>query len=201
MSRKTSPSPLCFQGDMLRKARREMRMTQSELADEIGVHRITMARWESGTSEPTSEQIDQIAFACRTPRVYFLGEAAEALSPESQDWLMDPWLKKSPLEDLQRLTGPALRSLGRTSKEIARIARLPHERIEALLSDAKPTPREIQRLRDTLGQNFNPSPALRPSDTSILTLDEKVDILLQRLARIEGKLEDITAQLSTAHRE
>jgi DNA-binding XRE family transcriptional regulator len=58
-----------FNGMMLRQARRYKRMTQTELAQDVGVHRTTLVRWESGMSEPNAEQIEQLAVATSTPSI------------------------------------------------------------------------------------------------------------------------------------
>lgn len=42
------PSP-----DQAREIRQEADVTQTRLAAELGVHRVTIARWEAGTRRPT----------------------------------------------------------------------------------------------------------------------------------------------------
>jgi transcriptional regulator with XRE-family HTH domain len=186
-----------FNADQLRVARRERRLTQAELGVEVGVHRITVARWEAGVFEPSEEQIDKIAYACRTPKMFFLGEAAEALSMEDPAWLMDPYLSMFPLTELQHLTASALHGLEKPASEIAQAARLPVRRVELLLKGELPTGRELQRLRDAFGSRFNPTTKQprsqmvqqdkeRPGST--ILVEEKLDILLQRVARLESSL-------------
>ena len=48
----TTPLPLT--GDQIRRAREALRMTQQELADELGVGLRTIGRWERGESAPRS---------------------------------------------------------------------------------------------------------------------------------------------------
>lgn len=149
-----------FNGAMLRLARRYKRMTQAELADEMGVHRTTLVRWESGFTEPSTDQIEQLSLITSTPKNWFMGEAAEAISFDDPCWLMDPWLASFGLDELQARTGPALKALGKTTTELARVTFLGKARIDDLLQGRKPTAREIQRLRDTFGEDFNPTPTL-----------------------------------------
>lgn len=205
-----------FNGMMLRQARRYNRMTQTELAAEVGVHRTTLVRWESGMSEPSPEQIEQLAVATSTPADWFMGEAAEAISFDDPCWLMDRFLATFPLHELQARTAAALKSLRRNINEIARLSFLPKDRILELLEGKKPNAREIQRLRDTFGQDFNPTPTLArrldpvtpgrtalptsvaagspsapasSSPSATMTPEEKQDLVLQRLLRLEQRLE------------
>ena len=39
-------------GEKIREARKKRGLTQQQLADELGVHRVTVVRWESGAREP-----------------------------------------------------------------------------------------------------------------------------------------------------
>lgn len=205
-----------FNGEMLRHARRYKRLTQGELAEELGVHRTTLVRWESGLTEPSRDQIDQLSMATSTPKQWFMGEAAEAISFDDPCWLLDPVLTTFPLEELQSRTAAALKALGKTTAEVARATFLAKQRVEALMQGHKPTAREIQRLRDTFGQHFNPTPVLtrrleplaparrvatdaEPAALSMasVTSEERHDLVLQRLLRLETRLERMeSAQLA-----
>lgn len=47
----------------LQRIRAEMGLTQTELADELGVHRVTVARWENGERgipEPVARLLQRI---------------------------------------------------------------------------------------------------------------------------------------------
>lgn len=47
----------------LRRIREELGLTQEELAQEIGVHRVTIAKWEAGDrgiSEPIARLVEKI---------------------------------------------------------------------------------------------------------------------------------------------
>jgi transcriptional regulator with XRE-family HTH domain len=47
--------------------RRAFGLTQEELARRVGTHRVTVARWESGTNTPSLRQMEQIARALNVP--------------------------------------------------------------------------------------------------------------------------------------
>ena len=47
-------------GDRIRTARKG-KMTQAELASAIGVHEVTVRRWELGDRTPNAEDIERIA--------------------------------------------------------------------------------------------------------------------------------------------
>lgn len=186
-----------FNGMQLCRARREKRLSQTELAEQLGVHRSTVVRWESGMVEPSPEQIDDIAVALSTPHSWFIEEAAEAIPYDDPLWLMDPELRQVPLEELQQNAAMALQQLGKTAKEIARATFLARPRVEELMVGKPPTAREIQRFRDIYGKDFEPTSPGRTRSVALslpvgnpiqLSADEKLDIVLQRLARIEQRL-------------
>ena len=45
-------------GDTLKKKRKDLRMTQAELAAKLGVSRNTINRWEAGTIKIPSEMVE-----------------------------------------------------------------------------------------------------------------------------------------------
>ena len=47
-------------GEKIREARKKRGLTQQQLADELGVHRVTVVRWESGAREPMAVVIRAI---------------------------------------------------------------------------------------------------------------------------------------------
>lgn len=206
-----------FNGAQLRRARREKRLSQTELGEILGVHRSTVVRWEVGMAEPGPEQIEEIAVALSTPKAWFIEEAAEAISLDEPIWLMDPLLKSYPLEEIQENTSAALLALGKPAKEIVRATRLTRARVEDLMVGKKPTAREIQRLRDTYGADFDPTPeAIRQprerknahtvaiplalpvgAPAGYLSSDEKLDVVMQRLSRLEQRLVSVESHLTT----
>lgn len=52
-------------GKRVRKARRDKKITQEELADRVGLHYTTISRIERGISNPPVQTIDKIAKALR----------------------------------------------------------------------------------------------------------------------------------------
>ena len=48
-------------GNKISAARRELGITQVELADKMSVTRQTVSRWESGTALPDIEKVSQLA--------------------------------------------------------------------------------------------------------------------------------------------
>ena len=148
-----------FSPDRLHEARRAKRLTQKELARLVGVHGVTLIRWEKGLNEPSPEQLQRLAVACGRPAAFFLGEQVE---DHDTRWLTDPSLAARPLGDLQKRTAAALRGLLSSQGDVAQLARvagLPEERMQALVSGASlPFPREIQQLRDAFGELYDPTP-------------------------------------------
>lgn len=67
-------------GEKIRKARKG-KMTQAELAHEIGVHEMTIRRWESGIRSPRMEEINAIAEKLNIP-------VEELLSVNSQNTIV-----------------------------------------------------------------------------------------------------------------
>lgn len=52
-------------GKRIRKARREKKMSQEELADRVGLHYTTISRIERGISNPPVHTIDKISKALK----------------------------------------------------------------------------------------------------------------------------------------
>ncbi len=51
-----------WNGEQVAKLRRSMRLSASALATGLGVHRGTIARWESGNAEPTERDLMAIRY-------------------------------------------------------------------------------------------------------------------------------------------
>lgn len=62
--------------DRLSSLRREKGIKQTELATLCGVSRITVARWENGTSEPSISELQLIAGALGVTASRLMGEKA-----------------------------------------------------------------------------------------------------------------------------
>lgn len=187
-----------FIGANLRKARRDKKLSQEDVAQLLGVHRATLIRWESDLSEPPTENIEELARHLERPVDWFYEPLAE--DPEDANdpaRITDPWLKSFPLELLQGRTPIALRSLRRTPTEVARVAGLNRRRVEELLEGSRPTAQEIQLLRQAFGEEFNPTlslarrlaPLPTPTPRPQLTADDKLDLLLQRVSRLDDRLQ------------
>ena len=58
----------------IRKARKEAGLTQEDLAQEIGVNRATLSKYESGVISPTLDMLAKIAVALNRPVQDLLGE-------------------------------------------------------------------------------------------------------------------------------
>ena len=181
-------------GGMVRKLRRRERWSQGELAEKLAVHRVTLARWESNLVEPPPEAADRMAKVFGIdPKTLYLDEATD----DEQEAITDPWLQKTSLYKLQKYTRPALKALELTPHQIAQRVDLPAKRIQELLDGEKPTTLEIQRLRETLGPDFNPTSILKKR-IRMETIDPdnvsaKLDALLQRLVSLESRLEQVEA--------
>src|SRR6476660_8793020 len=48
-------------GDHIRHARRQLRLSQQDLATRVGVTRSTIIQWESGAAEPSSKKLGLVA--------------------------------------------------------------------------------------------------------------------------------------------
>ncbi|MFQ9639377.1 MAG: helix-turn-helix domain-containing protein [Eisenbergiella sp.] len=49
------------------KARRtQLKMSQEYVADQLGISRQAVAKWEAGTSEPTSKNLSELAFLLKS---------------------------------------------------------------------------------------------------------------------------------------
>ena len=177
-------------GAMVRKLRRREGWSQGELAEKLAIHRVTLARWESNLVEPPPEAAEQLGKLFGVdPHSLYLAEGPEG----EENAITDPWLQKTSLYKLQKYTRPALKALELTSHQIAHRVGLPVKRIQELLDGEKPTTQEIQKLRDTLGPDFNPTSILKkrirlesvnPDNTSA-----KLDFLLRYFATLDSRME------------
>ena len=61
-------------GNKISRARRELGITQVELAEKMSVTRQTVSRWESGTAIPDVEKVSQIASILNVSCDYLLNE-------------------------------------------------------------------------------------------------------------------------------
>ena len=68
-------------GDRIRGLRKEIGLTQEELAAKIGVSRMTVISWEKGKFEPGRDNTKDLALALGTTSSFLMGESS-APSPE-----------------------------------------------------------------------------------------------------------------------
>ena len=87
-------------GDRIRKARKG-KMTQAELANLIGVHEITVRRWELGERSPDVNDLQKISNVLDIPASELLGEDAAVDNPVEKISSVLPLskVKKSPSSD------------------------------------------------------------------------------------------------------
>ena len=60
--------------DNVRRRRQQLKLTQEELADLVGVHRVRITQTESGTYAPTLDFVERIAVALQTTGARLLRE-------------------------------------------------------------------------------------------------------------------------------
>lgn len=200
-------NPRSFIGTQLRRARREKKMSQEELAEKLGVHRTTLIRWESDMGHPPPEQQELLAELLERPLDWFFQGDPD---PMSVAWITDPWLRRTPLARLQALTPGALKSLGMTAFKLSQVTRLTSPRLEEIMAGSLASAQEIQQLRDHLGDRFNPTPTLArhtspppnregvEASSTELSVEEKLDLILSRLNRLEKRqiqMEEMLAEI------
>jgi len=101
----------CF-GRSLRSIRRQIGLTQEQLAERLAVSPQIVGEWESGRKHPQMERLPQIASALGVePRDFFpptADQAEEAVSPEASVEARLARIERQlrrVLEDLQELKG------------------------------------------------------------------------------------------------
>jgi transcriptional regulator with XRE-family HTH domain len=68
-------------GTHIRNARKGKNYTQTQLAETIGVHVITLSRWENEVRVPDGNDLQKLAVALNTSVSYLLGETADPSPP------------------------------------------------------------------------------------------------------------------------
>jgi transcriptional regulator, XRE family len=71
-------------GERIKKARKG-KGTQAELAEQIGVHEMTIRRWESGERYPDADMLQKLSVALGTSVSYLVGETDDPQTPVSVD--------------------------------------------------------------------------------------------------------------------
>ena len=72
-------------GSVIRRLRENKNMTQTELADKLGVSSKAVSKWETGKSKPTTNVIRKLA-------VLFKIDINELLSLKDKEMKMEMWL-------------------------------------------------------------------------------------------------------------
>jgi len=66
-----NPRPYQSLGLRIRSGRDRLGLTQSELAERVGVSRLTIVRWETGAMPPSNGKVEQLASTLGTaPKVF-----------------------------------------------------------------------------------------------------------------------------------
>ena len=73
-------------GERIKKARKG-KETQAELAEQIGVHEMTIRRWEAGERYPDADMLQKLAAALGTSVSYLMGETDDPQSSVPVDKL------------------------------------------------------------------------------------------------------------------
>lgn len=130
----------------LKALRRAARMTQSELADRLGLTVDAVSKWERGVARPDRKHLVAIAQVLNAPITEFVAgddlpvpPPAEATVDERLSWLeaqMMPWLMRH--DRFVRDSFPEL------AGEISRL----DERIEALAGSVADAVRELRQAAD-----------------------------------------------------
>lgn len=174
----------------MRHLRRREHWTQTELANKLGVHRATLARWEACEGDPPIETAHRMAEIFRVDVVFLFqsGPLDDHPAEAGPDRIEDPWLRRFPVAKLQKFTKAALRASGLTLTQISKkVKNLSVQRIQELMDGAVPTVYEIQLLRDRLGSDFNPVSSLRKRILAGTANDEIEDQSIEsRLEQLEN---------------
>ncbi|ODT79829.1 hypothetical protein ABS71_00685 [bacterium SCN 62-11] len=182
-------------GARLRYLRRKEQWSQSDLGDKLGVHRATLARWETGEAEPPYEVVEQMAelFGVAPGFLFEVAPIPDYEGENPDGVILDPVLQRVPLRKLQKYTQPALEVLGYSLKQlVAKLPKLSSQRIQELLQGKKPTAYEIQYLRYNLGPEFHPTSSYKKRLLGSSAEAATVDVALHsRIARLEESIESM----------
>jgi transcriptional regulator with XRE-family HTH domain len=183
-------------GARLRFLRQREQWSQSDLGTKLGVHRATLARWETGEADPPYEIAEQLAEMFGVPPgfLFQVAPVSDHEGENSGDVILDPFLRRVPLAKLQKYTAPGLAVLGFSLRQLThRLPKLAAERIQELVNGRKPTASEIQYLRDNLGPEFNPTSSYKKRLLAAPGNAETTDLALHsRISRLEESLQTVS---------
>ena len=60
-----------YQPEKLKDRRKELKMTQKEIADKLGISYQAYSAWERGVKEPSEEKVSQLEKILTVPKGYF----------------------------------------------------------------------------------------------------------------------------------
>lgn len=62
---------LCIQPEKLKARRKELKLTQREIAEQLGISFQSYSAWERGVKEPSKEKVSQLENILKVPKGYF----------------------------------------------------------------------------------------------------------------------------------
>lgn len=62
---------LCIQPEKLKARRKELKLTQREIAEQLGISFQAYSAWERGVKEPSKEKVSQLENILKVPKEYF----------------------------------------------------------------------------------------------------------------------------------
>lgn len=151
--------------ERLKELRKKNQLTQQKLADELGVNRVNVTKWENGNIEPNLSQIADIAIYFNTSIDYLIGK----IDKEYSDYIPQDFENKSHNE-LELLVQQAeeniFKSLAIAKKKGVPLMEMKNILIELGFSDEK-TNNLLKILYEK--QNLNTNSA--PKETNDTNLD------------------------------
>lgn len=72
-------------GENIRKARKELGMSQDELAEAIGANRVTISKYENDVYLPSVTALEKLASALRTTEADLTGKSGDGANKPKQD--------------------------------------------------------------------------------------------------------------------
>lgn len=83
-------------GNIIRNFRKAKGWTQDDLADAAGIHRVTIAKYESGEVEPKSSTLKRLAAALEVDSRVLLGEIDEMTEEDQDLWTLRETVRRDP---------------------------------------------------------------------------------------------------------
>lgn len=133
--------------------RKRVKMTQIELAEMLGVHELTLRRWESGLREPRATEIKKL---CEVLKV---SEAELLNGPQSKEWKIEVVFRKEEDWTMQTVdmsaTAPNLFlvQVGMEKISLSLVGDPKDEaEVDSLWAKAKPTVLKMIKMRRELNE-------------------------------------------------